>query len=107
MNDERENRSPDLSGIISQISSNPKALAMLSSLLGNMGGSVPHKEADCHDECERSLPAPRSHPHSSFEDRKCLLLALKPFLSPERCQTVDMLLMVLEAFSVFRKGKRD
>ena len=103
MNEERDSHAPDLSSIISQISSNPNALAMLSSLLGNM--NPPQKRDEEEKECcSRELALPKTS--SSFEDRRRLLLALKPFLSPERCQTVDMLLMILEAFSAFQKGKR-
>ncbi|MBO7170006.1 MAG: hypothetical protein J6W28_02385 [Clostridia bacterium] len=105
MNDEREPRAPDLSGILSQISSNPNAMAMLGSLLGNVSPPVKHPEASTDScACKEILPPKAS---ASFEDRKRLLLALKPFLSPERCQTVDMLLMILEAFSAFQKGKRN
>lgn len=107
MNDERDHNSPDLSGILSQISSNPKALSMLSALLSGMGNAPKPKDADCHDQNTSELAVLKPHRNTSFEDRKCLLQALKPFLSPERCQTVDMLLMVLEAFSVFQKGKRN
>lgn len=103
MNEERDSRTPDLSGILSQISSNPNAMAMLSSLLGNMS-PPPKKRAEENDDCEREILLPK--PSSSFEDRRRLLLALKPFLSPERCQTVDLLLMILEAASAFQKGKR-
>ena len=105
MNEEKDERTPDLSGIISQISSNPNALAMLGSLLGNMKPSIKPTDDSPKEDQMRELIVPRSN-SSTFEDRKKLLMALKPFLSPERCQTVDMLLMILEALSVFQKGKR-
>ncbi len=108
MNEDRDRTTPDLSGILSQISSNPKALSMLSTLLGNMGSTPQRAEAEDHTEPSNSALAVLQPPkRCDFEDRKRLLLALKPFLSPERCQTVDLLLMVIEAFSALRQGKRD
>ena len=57
MNDEREPRAPDLSGILSQISSNPNAMAMLGSLLGNVSPPVKHPEASTDScTCKEILP---------------------------------------------------
>lgn len=108
MNEDRDHSTPDLSGILSQISSNPKALSMLSTLLGNMGNA--HQKAETEARAEPSdaaLTVLQPPKRCGFEERKRLLLALKPFLPPERCQTVDLLLMVVEAFSALRQGKRD
>ena len=103
---EEKGQMPDLSGILSQITANPKALSMLGALLNS--AEMPKKEEisrenDCDNACHGEICPPRRG--ACFEDRKRLLLALKPFLSTERCQTVDMLLLVLEAFSAFRGGK--
>ena len=106
MNEDKESKSPDLSAILSQISSNPKALSMLGSLLGGIGNNVLAPKEEHQESTHEELTVIHTEKHTSFEDRKRLLLALKPFLSPEKCQTIDVLLMVLEAFSVFQKGKR-
>ncbi len=104
---------PDLSGILSKVMSNPQAMGMLSSLLGNMQGEKQEKheaekhEAEKHGEAreERILP-PKPKPSSQSENRKQLLLALKPFLSPERRQALDRILMISEALSLLQNEKR-
>ncbi len=105
MSEEREKSTPDLSALFSQISSNPKAMTMLASLLGGASQQSPKEEHHCEPACVSEICTTPSHRKICYEDRKRLLLALKPFLSPDRCQTVDMLLIVLEAFSAFRGGK--
>ena len=110
-----ENKSlPDLSEIISTVSSNPKALAMLSSLLGGAPIEKPEKpeepkDTERTDACDDTLPSlPISRggkQHDKNEDRRRLLNALKPFLSPERRQAVNTLLIVLEGLSLLSAGK--
>ena len=56
------------------------------------------------------LSAPPSHHHTethkSTEDhRNDLLLALKPFLSPERCQAVDTILRIAKLGTILRQIK--
>ena len=96
----------DLSGMLSSIMSNPQAMSMLTSLLGNMSGEK-HKEV-CEEECkaEVSVPAP-CEAKGKNEKRRQLLLALKPFLSPERRQALDRILMISEALSLLQKERRD
>ena len=103
---------PDLSEIIGAISGNPKALAMLSSLLGGIEtekSTVEEKDTERKANNESPtprLPAPiKGTPRGKNEDRRRLLMALKPFLSHERCQAVDTLLLVLEGLSLLSMGK--
>ena len=52
------------------------------------------------------VPSPASKGGKSHEDcRNDLLLALKPFLSPERCQAVDTMLRISRLGTVIRQMK--
>ncbi len=106
---------PDLSTILSRVTENPQAMNMLSSLLGGAGSAekppkeeseVPAKESIA--DAKESVPAisamkPRGSRRG--EDKRRLLLALKPFLSPGRQSALDTLLLVLEATSLLSFGK--
>ena len=108
---------PDLSTIIARVSENPQAMSMLSSLLGGEGSkedALPHEEAPQHtnetkDEEEASAPvlSPAVHPRRGgrHEDRRRLLSALKPFLSRERQNALETLLLVLEATAMLAPRK--
>lgn len=101
---------PDLSGLLSNLLQNPAALSMLTSLLsGGLGGKggPPPKEPPCDEDCHRAPPilppaSPRP-PHS--DNRSCLLNALRPYLSPARCDTIDSLLRILELMELLRKRR--
>ena len=110
---------PDLSGLLSGILSNPAALSMLTSLLGNMqkpsggfpqGGGCdegrPH-EPPCADPCPKAPPIlpPIAPPPKPRDDRACLLEALRPYLSNERCSMIDTLLRILELMELFRRRR--
>ena len=98
---------PDLSGILSRVTENPQAMSMLASLLGGATKKEePREDPREKEDCQViSSPMP-SKPHGKRdEDRRRLLLALKPFLSRERCQVLETLLLVLDAISLLPKGK--
>ncbi|MBQ9736550.1 MAG: hypothetical protein IJV96_07190 [Clostridia bacterium] len=102
---------PDLSEIIGMVSANPKAMAMLSSLLGGAPTEqkAPVKDLEEREEGKETPPrlppsALGKHPDKN-EERRRLLMALKPFLSPERRQAVNTLLLVLEGLSLLSAGK--
>lgn len=99
---------PDLSGILARVTENPQAMSMLASLLGGtakkeMPVEDPRKEGD--EELLPALMPQKAHKSRKDEDRRRLLLALKPFLSKERCQVLETLLIVLDAISLLQKGK--
>ena len=126
---------PDLSGILSKVMSNPEALSMLSSLLGG-AQKPPRDEDRCekkeacdreHDcgcdrecdrendcrsdrECEREcavlLPEKRSKKDCVREERRRLLLALKPFLSKDRCEAIDRIILITDTLSLLQTEKR-
>ena len=101
-----------LSDILSRVTENPQAMAMLSSLLG--GVATAQKESGASQEEKEDMPVSatpalaRQHiPHrdGKAEERRRLLLALKPFLSKERCQALETLITVLDAISLLPRGK--
>lgn len=119
---------PDLSGLLSGLLSNPAALSALSSLLaGRMGNSAQGAGGDCHDggrgdcreECPKAPPllppthggdcAPTGHggpfDGRGQDKRGALLCALRPYLSPERCDMMDSLLRILELLELLRKRR--
>jgi hypothetical protein len=85
---------------------------MLSSLLGGSVASKPSQKEEKEEppqkeECD-AIPViapPKRHTKGRQEDRRRLLIALKPFLSKERCQALDTLLIVLDAISLLPSGK--
>ena len=70
----------------------PQMMAMLKPMLAGAGEKKP------------SQPHP-SHPRSSEDCRNDLLLALKPFLSPERRNAVDAMLRISKLGTVIRQIK--
>ena len=102
----------NFSDILSRVTENPQAMAMLSSLLG---GSMPFspKEAEAPPpkkeetvETVSVLAKPHiPHKDEKAEQRRRLLVALKPFLSKERGQALETLLVVLDAISLLPRGK--
>jgi len=99
---------PDLSGILARVTENPQAMSMLASLLGGSSKQERHEE-EPHTrgdgELLPALPPPKGQKSRRDEDRRRLLLALKPFLSKERCQVLETLLIVLDAISLLPRGK--
>ena len=100
----------DLSGILAKVMSNPEAIGMLSSLLGGMKGFPPKADAPqtppqgCESILLPSPPCPCKG--NAGENRKRLLLALKPYLSKERQAALDRILMISEALVLLRSEKR-
>ena len=99
---------PDLSGILARVTENPQAMSMLASLLGGSSKQERHEE-EPHirgdGELLPALPPPKGQKSRRDEGRRRLLLALKPFLSKERCQVLETLLIVLDAISLLPRGK--
>lgn len=78
---------------ISRVLSNPEMMAKLPDVMKMLAPMV----GQAQQAAPVALPSPsEAQPHGREHDRKnCrndLLLALKPFLSPERCRAIDMLL---------------
>lgn len=102
---------PDLSALLSGLLQNPAAISMLSSLLaGGLGSNGSHvkKPEPCDEPCPKAPPLlpPCEPPHPKpTDDRACLLNALRPYLSPARCETIDSLLRILELMELLRKRR--
>ena len=106
---------PDLSQMLSRVMANPEAMAMLSSLLGKTVQKEHKREEECcpcldkekgkHEEIA-PLPIPSCPSECKGDRRRNLLLALKPYLSAERCQTIDRILLITEALSVINPERR-
>lgn len=126
------NGGPDLSALLGSLLQNPAALSMLSSLLsgslsgpGKPGGGPgapggpngqggpcdpPGHEAPREEDCRRAPPllppvSPKGPCAPPPDDRTCLLNALRPYLSPARCDTIDSLLRILELMELLRKRR--
>lgn len=108
-----QGNAPDLSGLLGNLLQNPAALSMLSSLLaGGLGGKgnpppPPQKGEPCEAACGAAAqpclpPPPKPRP---TDNRTCLLNALRPYLSPARCDTIDSLLRILELMELLRKRR--
>lgn len=71
----------------------PQMMAMLKPMLaaGDLG--------------KKPNPPPKQHPRSSEDCRNDLLLALKPFLSPERRNAVDAMLRISKLGTVIKQIK--
>lgn len=106
---------PDLSGLLGNLLSNSGALSALSGILGNLGGTagkdtaVPEPEPKKEDEEIRekepqAVPAmlPPSGRSGRYHDREGLLGALRPYLSPKRCQALEGACKLLEVIELFR-----
>jgi hypothetical protein len=105
-----QNTTPDLFGLLGAMLQNPAALSMLSSLLaGGLGGNGSHTPPPPKEPCEtEACPATTpclSPPPRQDDNRTCLLNALRPYLSPARCHTIDSLLRILELMELLRKRR--
>ncbi len=83
---------PDLSGILNLLSANPSILSSISSLL--QGKSTPPACETCNIEEKCPPPLPPALPKRCDSKEVALLNALKPFLSPEKCKTVDLVIKI-------------
>lgn len=89
---------------ISRVLSNPEMMAKLPDVMRMLAPMMQQTRSAT----EASVPAIATPPHSGAERdrhgcRNDLLLALKPFLSPERCRAIDMLLGLSRLGDVLQK----
>lgn len=114
-----ETGAPDLSGLLSTLLADPGALSAVSSLLGNLRrpdpppGACEEPGGDCPPPvspscpplpCPAPCPAPRPAP-SPADARRKLVEALRPFLSPEKCEMAETLLRILELTELVRRRR--
>ena len=118
---EQNSQKPDLSSILNSVLSNPEALSSIMSAIGNVSAGnstqtqtneqsyIPPPEVSTAPSREESpaVPAfrggadlfPSSSAHQSKKERE-LLLALKPFLSRRRCDTLDSFIRIYDVISL-------
>ncbi|MBQ2719812.1 MAG: hypothetical protein IJF73_07080 [Clostridia bacterium] len=102
---------PDLSGLLGGLLSQPQALAGLRNLVANLGEAggreAPPPEGS-REQSEAALPVvapplpPKGGRHS---ERSALLCALSPYLSPPRRRALDGAVRILEILELFEDKK--
>ncbi len=110
---------PDLSGILGSLLSNPSALSGIAELLGSVrppqsneaaAGEPPsegHEAAAPGDEVLATAALPVLRPQGRHGERRVLLSALGPYLSPRRRRTLDGAIRLLEIVELFRDERED
>ena len=102
------NGSGDLGEMISKITENPEMMNTLKMMAGNMmaqnGENVQQKSRpSLPDECiEESVPKNKKR-GSDADNLICLLLALKPYVSDERCEKIDSVVKILKLVQLSEK----
>ena len=99
---------PNLSGILERVMSNPQALNMLSGLLSN----VPPTSSENPDKArvEEKAPSaievstPRGYPPPSVSEDKRIrfLKAIRPFITDNRSDTIEKMIRICEALHMLR-----
>ena len=112
---EQNNSADGFSSVLSGILSNPEMLSMIGSMAQKLKSDMPPSAADEPSGSPRSAPAeqneataqvlpdvvqalapllsPSNAKHSKKdEERACLLRALKPYLSRDRCMVIDYII---------------
>ena len=107
---------PDLSGLIGNLLSNPGALSALSGIIGNLGGTgeaqpPPKKEEARDGDADESMAftsamLPLATGGGRYQNREGLLGALRPYLSPKRCQALEGACKLLEVIDLFRTPRK-
>ena len=103
---EKNGNAPDISGILSGLLANPAALSSIASLLGSMGAAGGGGKSEESVEAGAFTPHPPAPPPVVKSDpRVCLLNALRPYLSPARCEMMDSLLRIFELLALLEKRR--
>ncbi len=90
----------DLSKIVGLIMENPNLIAEIRALAEKSEAEEAEKEEDAPETAkEVSMPLPETR---SRGKRRDLLLALKPYLSDERCKAVDQMLSIGDILDMMR-----
>ena len=90
----------DLSKIVGLIMENPNLIAEIRALAEKSeGDGAPKESAAPETEKEVTVSAPEA---KSGRKRRELLLALKPYLSEQRCKAVDQMLSIGEILDMMR-----
>ncbi len=85
---------PPIDGLASVLS-NPELMAKLPQMMSMLAPMLSSTQAPAHNNA----------PKSAEDHRNDLLLALRPFLSPERCQAIDAMLRIAKLGAILRQIK--
>lgn len=108
---------PDLSGILGSLLSNPAALSSIAELLGGLRPQAAVEVSPGEETATASAESPRGEesaaaaalptllPQGRHGERRVLLAALGPYLSPRRRRTLDGAIRLLEIVELFRDGR--
>ena len=98
---EEKTDSPAPPDLLGSLLSNPTVLEKLPQLISTL---APLMQASTAAKAEDAVPT-AAKPHTPAQDRDQLLLALKPFLSSERCAAVDSILRIAHLGSLLGQLK--
>lgn len=89
---------------ISRVLSNPEMMAKLPNVMKMLAPMMQeHQSTPLAQAAPAAVSSPPSGEQNRHSCRNDLLLALKPFLSPERCRAIDMLLGLSRLGDVLQK----
>ncbi len=106
---------PDISQVLNGILSNPEALSSIMSIMSNVGNQKDKEEKRDAPQKEEiptvnealpvfntqpSIPVIAPFKHNERSRERELLLALKPFLSNRKCETIDTFVRLLDIVSL-------
>ena len=103
---------PDVSNILQGILSNPQALSSIMSVIGN----ATQKQTSVQEVVQESeplpaiakapMPPPRQNEQKQSQPKEiALLMALKPFLSSRKCDTIDTFVRLFDIANLLRGVK--
>ena len=107
MENSQGNSMPDLSGILNMLTANPSLISGIASLIGSQGKQ---QNNGCKPECPPPPPPDCPPPPceikppckcGKYKNEIALLVALKPFLSKERCSTIDYVIKIADVIDMF------
>lgn len=101
----------DLAGMLSSVLSNPDAMGMLTSLLSGVENPSEGEEIEAKECAEEALEVGHHEGKARCQHRRELLSAIRPYLSHQRCATLDRMLRALELYELIEqtellKGRR-
>ncbi len=118
------NDSGDISGIISKLTENPEMMKSLMGIAGNLMNSNNDNggKSETAEKYENNRSAPRDKGYDRKEERHYediqqnhrkrgddaenlirLLLALKPYVGPDRCDKIDSIIKILKLVQLSEK----
>ncbi len=101
-----------LNDIISKLTQNPEMMKNLMNVAGNIMGEnkaeqnsfQTHKEQEKHQEIyDDSCNLPHRKRGDDAENLICLLIALKPYVSADRCSKIDSIVKILKLVQLSEK----